>query len=126
MEKILLDVQDKDRLFSEDEMQIIYCAYLMNDIKMLLGADWLVDWPSFTPNMMFFKFRVEQNVTQIAQNPYYHHFVKYLKISLTTLKCQVLNRYEKLEASIGKKTSGELADYLEEEFRKEVTKNDNP
>ena len=56
MHKILLDVPDKNRIFSDAEKEVIECAYLMNDMKMLLGDDWIIDYPTFTPSMAFFQF----------------------------------------------------------------------
>ena len=121
MEQILLDASDEDRIFSESQMAIIHCVYFMNDLELLLGDDWNVDYPSFTPTTSFFKVRVRKMI--YPERNYNQYFERYVKLSLNTYKIQMQSGWGKYLCNIGKKNSTELAEYLRTECEKTIENN---
>ncbi len=107
MDYTISNIPDSEREFSDEQMILIQCAYIMNDLSIHLGEDWGVCNAHFTPAMNYFKFYV------IKQN-----FHKQIKFSLTNYKYQILQdlNYNKVEDSIGIKTTKEVADFLKNKY----------
>ncbi len=120
MDYTISNIPDSEREFSDGQMILINCAYIMNDLQIHLGEDWEVRYPNFTPSMMFLKF-VVQRKNSLPPMPPVPKFQKVIRLNIGSGKYTILQGIfnNKIEDSLGKKTIEEVAEFIKNKFQQQ-------